>query len=337
MDWTFLAPFARSIGSVWLDAFLPPESVHRLHTVPASYVHDGSRRQTALRQWRDYWGHSLEGWRDASQRPGETGIITCFPQLALTTGVRKSLARRKIPVVAWNFNVGVLPTSALRRIAAFGLRSVDRVIVHSSAEKEAYSSWFRLPADRIRFVPLQAPYREITMEEERTNPFLLAMGSARRDYSLLFDVLAQTGIPSLVVASPHAVAHLKRPPNVTIRSGLSESDCLELLQRARVHVIPVDNQRTASGQVTLLNSMMLGRPTVVTRCVGTVDYAEDGEDVLFVPPNDRSAMLETIVRTWEDEGLRSRLGRQARHTATARFSDQAIAAILHEVLSEFLQ
>jgi hypothetical protein len=268
-------------------------------------------------------------------RPGKTGIITCFPQLALTTGLRKSLAMRKLPVVAWNFNIGAIPTGAARRIAAFGFSFVNRVIVHSSGEIEAYSDCFNLPASRFRFVPLQASYREITLEEDRSAPFLLAMGSARRDYSLLFDVLEQTGIPSLVVASPHAVAHLKRPPNVTIRAGLSESECLDLLQRARLHVIPVDNPRTASGQVTLLNSMILGRPTVVTRCMGTVDYARDSEEVLFVPPHDRAAMSEVITRAWYDESLRSRLGRQARTTAIARYSDQAIAAILDEVLSEF--
>lgn len=336
MEWTFLAPFARSVGGTWLDAFFPKNAIHRLHTVPARYIHDGSRRQTAFSQWRDYWAHAREGWRDASRQPGKSGIITCFPQLALTTGLRKSIARRRLPVVAWTFNIGVLPKGAGRRIAAFGLRFVDRVIVHSQGELEAYSDWFDLPTSRLRFVPLQAPHREITLEEDHAAPFLLAMGSARRDYSLLFDVLEQTGIPSLVVASPHAVAHLKRPPNIAIRSGLSESECLDLLQRARLHVIPIDNPLTASGQVTLLNSMMLGRPTVVTSSIGTVDYARHDEEVLFIPPHDRAAMSEAIVRAWEDEGLRSRLGRQSRTTAISKFSDDAVAAVLHEVLSEFL-
>ena len=70
---------------------------------------------------------------------------------------------------------------------------------------------------------------------------------------------------------------VEAPPAV-VRQGLSAAQCNELAQRARLCVVPVANRETASGQVTVIDSMMFGRATIATRCVGTVDYIDHGVD-----------------------------------------------------------
>lgn len=335
MDWFLAAPFIQDSADRWLTAFVPnADAAMRFHSIPASYAHDRSREVTGLGAWADYLRHGNAVWRAARQAQGACGMLTCFPQLPIVAGLRKRLALSDMPLVAWTFNLGKLYSGARRRLARAALPAVDRFIVHSRSEVAAYSDWLDMPAARFQFVPLQRAIRSIAFQEDRNSPFVLSMGSAQRDYRLLFGVLAELGYPAMVVAGPHAVAGLSIPPNVEVRSGLSVEQCHELVQRARISVVPVSNRETASGQVTLLDAMMFARPVVVTDCPASVDYVTDRHDALLVRHGDHDDMKVAIQLLWEDEALRTSLGTAARRTAVNKFSDEAIGRIMGMILRE---
>lgn len=333
MDWYLAAPFIHEASDLWLANFVPGGSA-RFHAVPGRYAHDRSRRLTNLRGWGDYFQHGAAVWRAARRNSGPYGILTCFPQLPLTVGLQKRLTRSRAPVVAWTFNVGTLHGGARQRLARAALCAVDRFVVHSRAELASCSEWLDLPPSRFEFVPLQRGVRDITFAEDRGRPFLLSMGSAHRDYRLLFGVLAELGYPAVVVAGSHAVAGLHVPSNVEVRSGLSVQQCHELVQRARVNVIPVDNRHTASGQVTMLDAMMFGRPTIVTDCPASVDYVTHRHDAMLVKHGDHDDLKTRIEELWQDGALRGAIGQAARHTVVERFSDEAIGRVMGRVLAE---
>ena len=333
MDWFIAAPFIRSPSNHWLTDFVPGQR-GSFHSIPANYRHDRSRPATGLRDWVDYFQHGAAAWHATSSSGKPSGILTCFPQLPLTIGLHKRLSRHKPPLIAWTFNLGTLPGGAKRALAMAGLAVVNRFIVHSRAEIAACSEWLQLPTERFEFVPLQRGMRDITLAEDRDHPFVLSMGSAHRDYRLLFSVLAELGYPAVVVAGPHAVAGLSVPANVELRSGLTIEDCHKLLQRARLNVIPVANRKTASGQVTLIDAMMYARPTIATACPASVDYVEHGKDGWLVQVGDHDDMKTSIQRLWEDAPLRAGLGSAGRQTAVERFSDPAIGRVLGRILKQ---
>src|SRR3954469_24031823 len=222
------------------------------------------------------WWHTLRSARQALRRRRGGGVITVFPQLAVTAGLRGRLSPDDPPIVAWCFNMGRLYHGVRLTAARFALARVRRFIVHARAEVAAYSRWLDLPAERFEFVHLQRNVPTIPLEEDRRQPFVLAMGSARRDYHTSLAAVGRLRIPTVVVAAPHALAGLTVPANVTVRCGLTYDECRALAQRARVSVIPIANDQTASGQVTLVDAMSLGRPVVATRCIGTEDYVQSG-------------------------------------------------------------
>ena len=341
MHWTLAAPFIHASSDRWLTDFVSNAANDlSFDAVPADYHHDRSRKITGIDAWRDYARHGNATWRAAQAATGagpgtgRRGIITCFPQLAITVGLRKRLARSDIPLVAWTFNLGKVYPGARRLLARTALPAVNRFIVHSRSEISAYSEWLQLPPERFTFVPLQRATSPITLQEDLDQPFLLSMGSAQRDYRLLFRVLGELGYPAVVVAGPHAVAGLVVPPNVELRSGLTADECFALVQRARLSVIPVANQDTASGQVTLLDAMMYARAAIITACPASVDYVVDGVDALLVRHGDHDDMKRAIQRLWEDEALRAFVGASARSASIERFSDEAIGQILGSVLRE---
>ena len=335
MRWFIAAPFLREKSDKWLTQFVPnQDGALDFQLVPASYVHDRSRKMTGLTGWLDYLRHGNEAWSAAARTGSSSGVLTSFPQLPVAVGLRKRLAFSATPLVAWTFNLGRLYPGAKRRMSRAALLAVDRFIVHSRAEVAAYSDWLDIPEQRFQFVPFETPTRDVEFAEDLANPFVLSMGSAQRDYRLLFDVLGELKYPTIVVTAPHAVAGLSVPPSVEVRFGLTAQQCFELVQRARFSVIPVANQTTASGQVTLLDAMMFARPAVITACPASVDYVTHGKDALLVQYGDRADLKSAMQRMWEDRTLRQSLGTAARCTALETFSEEVVGGVMGQILRE---
>jgi glycosyltransferase involved in cell wall biosynthesis len=336
MDWLLGAPFITDKNDRWLGAYVSGNR-HAFQAVPATYRHDRSRNRTSARQWLDYFGHGNAVWSQARARRRDghaAGVITVFPQLAITVGLRNRTAMQHIPLLAWTFNLGQVYGGPKKLLARIGLAGVDRFIVHSRREIDSYSCWLELPQERFQFVPLQRFIRPVEIGEDDAQPFVLAMGSAQRDYRLFFAVIAELGYPAVVVAGAAALQGLTVPDNVRLLSNVDIAECRKLSQRARVNVVPVANDVTASGQVTLVDAMMYARATVATKTVGTEDYAVHEQTALLVAPGDHSAMKQAIERLWEDAAERRRLGAAARAYAQAHFSDEAIGAVMGGILDE---
>jgi glycosyltransferase involved in cell wall biosynthesis len=264
-------------------------------------------------------------------------VVTVFPRLALAVGIRQRLGLEHKPIVAWCFNLGALHGGLRRSVARSALAHVDRIVVHSRAETIRYAEWLDLPRERFRFAPLQRALIPIVEHEDEQLPFVLAMGSARRDYATFFEAVRRSKLPTLVVAGQHALAGLEIPANVEVRSSLSADECRRLAQRARVNVVPVHNEDTASGQVTLVEAMRMGRAVVATRCMGSEDYVEQGATGLLVEARSVEDLQCAIERLWEDASLRQRLGRNAARFTAEHCSDEAAGAALACVLDELAQ
>ena len=334
MHWLLSAPFIEKPAvDTWLQPFVPGTR-HTFQPVPARYRHDRSRGQTNAAQWLDYFSHGAATWSASKKSSNEVGIITVFPQLAITVGLHKRLARRTTPLLAWTFNLGGVPGGAKKTLARFNLQGVNRFIVHSRREIVSYSEWLDLPPERFRFVPLQRPVEPIVFAEDEARPFVLSMGSARRDYRLFFEVIDDLAYPTVVVAGVQALEGLRIPRNVTVHHNLNIAQCHELAQKARINVVPIDNPTTASGQVTLIESMMYAKPTIATRSIGTEDYVEDGKTAVLVNAGDFDSLKSTIQSLWEDENRRNNLGLAARKYVEDHLSDAATGRELALILDE---
>lgn len=126
------------------------------------------------------------------------------------------------------------------------LSAVDRSVVHSHWKRQVLSDWLKLPLERFQFVPLQRASISLTETEETEHPFLLALGTAHRDYRTLFAAVEKLQLPTVVVAGHHALEGLHLSVNVTICSGLTPDECYQLAQRARTTLVPLEPTPTAA-------------------------------------------------------------------------------------------
>ncbi|TAJ23881.1 MAG: glycosyltransferase [Planctomycetota bacterium] len=334
MRWAVAAPFTADPASDrWLTPFVRGGR-HSFVMVPAPprpSWHARAQRASGWLDWLGTWSQGRTAWAANAQ-----GVITVFPQLAFSVGARQRARAPQRLVVAWCFNLGQLYGGVKRAAARLALARVDRFVVHSRAEVALYAEWLELPQERFRFVPLQRAAIPLEEVEEQRDPFVLAMGSAQRDYATLFEAVRGSRRRTIVVAAAHALAGLDVPANVEVRRGLTAAECRRLAQRARVNVVPVRAAATAAGQVTLVEALRMGRAVVATRCSGSVDYVAHERTGLLVEPHSAAALRDAIERLWADADLRADLGRNAARHAQEHCSDEAAGVALRGVLDELV-
>ncbi len=274
-------------------------------------------------------------WRHASAAlKGTDGLVTVFPPLALTGAIHRDLFHRDVPIVAWCFNVGSFPTGLKRKAARVALRRIDRIVVHSSAEVDLVREFLDLDEGVVQFKYLQrAPIPQLA-SEEHASPFIVAMGSANRDYATLFEAARRVRLPLVVVAAKRVLEGLDVPPSVTVLNGLSPEECWRLAQRARISVVPIADVAAASGQVTVIEAMRMARPVIATRSIGTTDYIEEGRNGHLVEPNDPADLAAKLQRLWDDAEEREIIARGAEEFAERALSDAAAGRALISVLDE---
>jgi glycosyltransferase involved in cell wall biosynthesis len=338
MHWTVAAPFFtqnKRDEALWLDDFVPAgqhrfTKIFRLNLQAEPSWHTRVSRNTSRLEWLNYWGQSGEAWKAT-----EGGVITVFPQLASMVGLQKRLFRRKSPIVAYCFNLGNFYPGLKRLMAHLSLQEIDQFVVHSRRECETVSHWLKLPQSRFTFIPLQRSPIPVLASEEIDRPFILAMGSANRDYPTFLEAIEKLGLRTIIVTAQHAIQDLKIPAHVEVRSGLTAEECHRLAQQARINVIPLVDHETGAGQVTIVEAMRMSRPVIATRCVGSEDYIQQAKTGLLVQPYSVSDLVSTISQLWSDETFRNSLAKAAGEYAEEHFSDEVAGISLGKILDQF--
>jgi len=331
MHWTVIAPFIKEQNKdTWLSAYVPREQ-HQFHLIPHTGAnvnwHDRNSPVTGREEWLRFWHQTGEALKIR-----QSGVITVFPQLAATVALRQRFARQHFPVVAWWFNVGTCYRGLKRWLAQNNLKDINRFVVHTRCEREIYSQWLGIPLERFEFVPLQVGEIPVIYKEETSQPFILATGSACRDYPTLFKAVKKLNLRTVVVSGPRVLEGLTIPPQVEVPFGLKKHEILRLGQEARINIVPMTKEGPTAGTVTIVEAMRMGRAIIATRRSGVEDYIEDEETGILVEPNSVDDLAQAIDRLWNDEELRNRLGREAGRYAAEHFSDEAAGAALGRIL-----
>lgn len=328
--WAVIAPFFTGRNDRWLDDFVEDEDIDMVKVAAPREERSWHNRSAAekILRWVGHLRHVVLAFR---MRPH--GIVTSFPQLAIIAGLAKRLTGSEVVIVAHNFNMGTTKGGAARRLARFAAGGIDAFIVHSPAEIAPYAAYLDMPESRFTFVPLQRS-RPVVLKPSLPTvpPYILAMGSAYRDYPTLLAATEGLGIDLVIVSGEELIADLPKREDVRYLSGLSQQECLQLLAAARLSVTPTAEGATAAGQITFINAMFMGVPVIATRGPGTLGYLEDQRSALLVEPGDVEGLRRTVLALWEDEPRRKELARRAEGFATGRLDDRTAARSMVEVM-----
>ena len=106
------------------------------------------------------------------------------------------------------------------------------------------------------------------------------------------------------------------------------TDVLRILSAADISLLPSIKGEGLSK--VLLESMFLGRPTIMTDIGGNKGLGIDGKTALIVTAREDEALTEAMTRIAEDEALRQRLGPAGKAYITEHYHADRTVRELHE-------
>lgn len=330
MHWAVVSPYFESDDDRWIDH--AADSDRHTFTLVSRLGTDRNWHQAGARagygEWLNRVRQAKRAFKDRDQ-----GVVTVFPQLAAAAGLWKLTERGDRPLVAWLFNTEGLNSTLKRSAARLPLGTVDRFVVHATAEIDGYAKLLDLPHDRFEFVPLQygAPV-ELDRPPDDGSPYIFATGSGYRDYQTFFEAVAKLGYRTRVLASDRALAGLDIPSNVEVLDQLTRPEIRRLVRHATVNVVPLNDQALTAGLVTIVETFRHGRSLVTTERRGLEDYCVHGKTALCAALFDPMSMAEAIDTMWSDRSLRSELDANALRFADAHCTDEAAAVHLFRIL-----
>ena len=197
--------------------------------------------------------------------------------------------------------------------------------VSARREAEVYAKRLRVPLGRFRFIPWHTNVLEPRMSPPVAD-YLFAAGRTGRDWRTLAVALQGISTPVTVVCSRPEATNIPFPENVTVLTDIPYHRYRELLEGAKVVLVPLEPHTYSSGQVVILEAMALGKPVITTRVLGTEDYIDDGLDGMLVSPGNPAELRDAIVRMLSTWGLAERLGRAALDESPAFIHTRPIRA-----------
>jgi len=233
-----------------------------------------------------------------------------------------------------NVGANILPflSRLINKLLAHGS---DMVIVNGEDQVKSVQNLYRVPANRVAFVPLNARTMAVkqpvqtSVEEPGT---ILFFGAARLHKGLEYLVRAQPIVSRQVPFARFLISShgeelgrcrqmIEDNSKFEIREGYVSSEAMAgLFQRASLVVLPY---LSASTSGVLMIAYSYGKPVVATKVGCLPAYVEDNITGVLVDPADAEQLAEAMICLLTDDALRHRMGENARQWVEAKDKEVA--------------
>ena len=225
-----------------------------------------------------------------------------------------------------------------RAIRRFFYRNVDRFVVYSTEERRLWAEYLNYAPSRFSTILFASnildPGRYPDGLFLPEGKYGFAAGRSGRDYKTFFEAIRGMNYPFVVVSDKASIQGLEIPENVKLYCDIPWTEYIELLKDAAFTVVPLYDWQRSTGQVVILEGYAFGKPTVATRCIGTVDYVFEGETGFTAAPYQPPALQEAIQKLIDSDENRRQMGKNALERALRQFSPQVYLDQYLKVLEE---
>ena len=217
---------------------------------------------------------------------------------------------------------------------------VSRFITLTDFSRQKYITW-GIPSARIDIKPnfLNDPVSIKTFlpeAEDLPNDFVLYVGrlSVEKGIALLQSAWQQLNMPLFVVGDGPEMHLLHKQPGIYVLGKRPYQEVLEIMAKCRFVVMP--SLCYEGFPMTLLESMALAKPAIVSHLGALQEIVQDGVTGLHVEVGDVGALVSAVNRLFYDDSLCRQLGDQARVEYQEKYSAdvnyQQLMAIYDDVV-----
>ncbi len=244
------------------------------------------------------------------------------------------------------FDIGGLNGARINKtetpIIKFALRKAPVIIVHASRQLDFYKDFYPNLSKKTYFVPFGTDFdyfNRVSGNDHVKHQFI-SVGYAKRDYQTLCDafVRADTGDYTLCIVGDTSLSNkYKEFENIQFFPKVPISKLLEMTVESAAVFVPLPEYKYSYGQMTILQSMAMGKPLIVTRTTSTADYIDKAPGVIKTEPYDVSSMVEAInnVCSMPHEQLRE-IGASNSTFVKNMFNEQQMAVRVYDIICKHL-
>ncbi len=210
-----------------------------------------------------------------------------------------------------------LPESRLARfLKSVQLRlaacSVHRFVVWAQHEADDFARAFGLPRDKFVFVAFHHTLEDYEYRVE-DGGYLFAGGNSDRDYRVLVEAVRSLDLPVWIATTRTELFDGVDVPAAVRVEPTSDAGFRQAMAAARLVVIPMQGGLLRSGgQQTLLNALVMGKPTIVVGRRWAADLMTDREHGLIVDYGDADGLRRAIAWVLENPAEAERMAQRGR-------------------------
>jgi glycosyltransferase involved in cell wall biosynthesis len=208
---------------------------------------------------------------------------------------------------------------------------IDAYICFSKNECEYYQKIFNVQEDKFKFCTLGIEDIKIHNTKTSKQKSIISCGRSNRDYNFLYNALKDTNYQLDIVCDE---CKLESSSNITVYNNVGVQEFLEMLDKAYIVVIPLQDENISSGQLVILQAMQLGKPVICTKSNTVTDYIINGENG-FIIEKDTKELINTIEKLYEDTELYNKISSKQKEMFEKNNSMGAlgnqVASIINEI------
>jgi glycosyltransferase involved in cell wall biosynthesis len=254
---------------------------------------------------------------------------------------------RRKPVVTVDLVLRKPLSAPARAGAALKKLLLTRVdhFINYFRESEGYGRYYGITPERSSFVPFKPNLRyRYDPAFSGAGDYILCFGRSRRDYDTFFRAMEQVPYPGAIPEPDFAglrrhgsrftyrLDQIPRHVQVLPDDG-SQQRMIQILEGARVVVLPFLSDSLFAGMGVYLNAMLLRKCVIVSEGPAVSDVLTGGE-ALLIPPEDPAALATMIQRVWQDDGLRGEVAERGyRYALSLGGEPELRARILEKVVA----
>lgn len=207
---------------------------------------------------------------------------------------------------------------ALRKLSA---RSITKFAVWARHEVSDYAHEFGIPIEQFIYVPFHITLEDYVFETSDKG-YVFAGGNGDRDYRTLVEAVRGLDVRVFIAATDKSLFEgIDLPENVEVK-GVSHEEFRQKMAECSMAVVPMRADLLHSGgQQTFLNSMYMGKPTIVVGKKVADGYIQDGINGIVVDYGDVAGLRKAIGDLNDDPKLLEKIGKSGYSYASQLTTD----------------
>ena len=206
-----------------------------------------------------------------------------------------------------------------KRFIEFSVKSnyINKIIVFSENEKKYYAELFSMNSEIFIAETLGIEDSYMAMKPYiKDEGYFVSAGRSNRDYSFLCNNWMDD-FGTLKIITDSDVNHNASKAIEVIRDCY-DSDFLKILSGCRGVIIPLQDVNISSGQLVVLQSMMLGKPVIATENASVTSYLSNKKTGFIIGKNKYE--LEEAIEQIKQDSIYFELSENSREEFKKLFS-----------------